>query len=73
VQQEEHPNDTYHIAAEAWAALKNKDRTLTYLRAAAEHGWKYPEYTKQVKEFFIVHNTSEWKAILQQMEKNAQE
>jgi RimJ/RimL family protein N-acetyltransferase len=70
-QKGDHLNDTYHIAAEAWAALKNKDKTLTYLRAAAEHGWKYPEYTKQVKEFFIVHDTSEWKAILAQMEENA--
>lgn len=72
-QQKDHPNDTYHIAAEAWAALKNTEKTLAYLRAAADHGWKYPEYTKQVKAFFIVHDTAEWKAILARMEKNAQE
>ncbi len=66
----DHPNDTYHIAAEAWAFLKNKEKTLTYLRAAAVHGWKYPEYTKKVKAFSIVHDTAEWKAILARMEKN---
>jgi len=70
--QKDHPEDTYHIAAEAWAALGNKDKTLTYLRAAAERGWKYPDYTKKVKAFFIVHDTSEWKTILKRMEKNAQ-
>lgn len=70
--QKDHSDDTYHIAAEAWAFLKNKDKTLTYLRAAADHGWKYPEYTKKVKVFFILHATAEWKAILAQMEKNAQ-
>ncbi|UCH32370.1 MAG: GNAT family N-acetyltransferase [Candidatus Bathyarchaeota archaeon] len=71
-QQEGHANDTYHVAAEAWAALKNKDKTLTYLRAAAEHGWKYLEYTKRVEAFSIVHDTSEWKAILARMMTNAQ-
>lgn len=71
-QQEELPSDTYHIAAEAWAALKNKDKTLTYLRAAAEPGWKYPDYTKQVEAFSIVHDTSEWKAILARMVENAE-
>jgi RimJ/RimL family protein N-acetyltransferase len=71
-QQEEPSNDTYHVAAEAWAALKNKDKTLTYLRAAAEHGWKYPDYTKRVEAFSVVHDTSEWKTILARMAKNAQ-
>ncbi len=71
-QQEEHPDDTYHIAAEAWAALKDRDKTLTYLRAAAEHGWKSPDYTRGVEAFSIVHDTSEWKTILAQMAKNAQ-
>jgi RimJ/RimL family protein N-acetyltransferase len=70
--QGEHPNDTYHVAAEAWAALKNKDKTLTYLRAAAKHGWKYPEYTKRVEAFSVVHGTSEWKTILARMARNAQ-
>jgi hypothetical protein len=71
--EEDHPNDTYHIAAEAWAALKNTDKMLTYLRAAAERGWKYPEYTRQIKEFSIVHSMCEWKAILERMEKNRKE
>ncbi len=71
-QQEELPNDTYHVAAEAWAALKNKDKTLTYLRAAAEHGWKYPDYTKRAAAFSAVHDTAEWKTILARMAKNAQ-
>lgn len=70
-QSKDHPNDTYHIAAEAWAFLENKEKTLTYLRAAAEHGWKYPEYTKKVKEFFVLHDTAEWKTIVARMEKNA--
>jgi GNAT superfamily N-acetyltransferase len=71
-QQGEPSNDTYHVAAEASAALKNKDKTLIYLRAAAKHGWKNPDYTKGVEAFSIVHNTAEWKEILAQMAKNSQ-
>ncbi|UCH32356.1 MAG: GNAT family N-acetyltransferase [Candidatus Bathyarchaeota archaeon] len=70
-QKKEPSDDAYHVAAEAWAALENKDKTLTYLRAAAEHGWKYPDYTKRVEAFSMVYDTSEWKKILAQMAKNA--
>ena len=63
----------YHLAASAWALLGNKEKTLKYLLAAADHGWTNVEWTEQQEEFSILHGTPEWNAILARMNQDVVE
>lgn len=66
---EDNPDYYYHLAAVAWAALGNAARAFKYLHAAVDHGWTHAGWTKQVKEFAILHGTREWEAALTRMER----
>jgi RimJ/RimL family protein N-acetyltransferase len=65
---DENPDYYYHLVASAWAILKDKEKALSYLQAAADHGWSHAGWTKQQEEFSILHDTPEWKAVLALME-----
>ncbi len=67
---EESPDYYYHLTASAWAILGNADKALTYLQAAAEHGWAQAEWTSEQEEFAILHGRPEWAAVLARMEAN---
>lgn len=54
--------------ASAWALLKNREKALVHLRAAADHGWTNVEWTKHQEKFGILHGAPEWDAILARME-----
>lgn len=70
-QRNENPDYYYHLAASAWAILKNKEKALYYLKTAVELGWSHAAWTKQQSEFSILHGMPEWDAILTNMEKAA--
>lgn len=57
------PGHLHHLAASAHAHLGNTEMALRCLLNALDHGWADLEWTKQQKEFGILHNTPEWKAI----------
>jgi RimJ/RimL family protein N-acetyltransferase len=61
---DENPDYYYHLVASAWALLGNREKALEYLLVALDHGWTNVEWTKQQKEFAILHSTPEWNAIL---------
>ena len=65
---DENPDYYYHLTASAWALLQNKEKALIYLMAAADHGWKNAEYTRQQEEFGILHGMSGWDNLLARME-----
>jgi RimJ/RimL family protein N-acetyltransferase len=65
----ENPDYYYHLAASAWALLKNGEKALRYLWAAADHGWADAKWTKEQEEFSILHGTAEWETVLARMEK----
>lgn len=65
---DEHPDYYYHLAASAWALLKNKEKALHYLRFAADRGWSNVDWTKQQAEFSLLHGTPEWEEILRRMQ-----
>jgi RimJ/RimL family protein N-acetyltransferase len=68
---DECPDYYYHLAASAYALLKNKEKALKHLQAAAERGWPHAAHTKQQEEFVILHGMPEWEAVLARMEENA--
>jgi RimJ/RimL family protein N-acetyltransferase len=65
---DDNPDYYYHLAALAWANLGDAEKTLTYLRAAVDHGWTHAEWTKQQPAFAILHDLPEWEQILAAME-----
>jgi RimJ/RimL family protein N-acetyltransferase len=60
---EENPDYYYHLTASAWALLSNKEKTVRYLQAALDHGWAHLEWTKEQKEFCIIHDTPVWQRV----------
>jgi tetratricopeptide (TPR) repeat protein len=67
---EENPDYYYHLAASAWALLGNGAKALSYLEAAANHGWSNTAYTREQEEFSFIRDTREWNSILALMEAN---
>lgn len=65
---DENPDYYYHLVASAWALLKNREKALAFLEAAADHGWTDAEWTKQQEEFGFLQGAPEWDAILARME-----
>ncbi len=66
-QRSDNPDYYYHLAALAWAGLGNKESALKYLSEAADRGWRHVEWTKQHKEFTILHDLPEWEMVLRRM------
>jgi RimJ/RimL family protein N-acetyltransferase len=67
---ENHPHYYYHIAAAAWAMQGKRKRAFKYLHAAADHGWAWPESTKQSKALHSLHGDPEWEVVLARMKEN---
>jgi len=67
---EDHPHYYYHIAAAAWAMQGKRERAFKYLHAAVDHGWAWPESTKQSKALRSLHGDPEWEVVLARMEDN---
>lgn len=70
-QREDNPDYYYHLAAVAWAALGEAGKAIKFLHAAVDHGWAHSEYTRQVKEFGILHGNPQWEAILDRMRRRS--
>ena len=68
---DENPDYYYHLAASAYALLKDKQKALKCLQAAAECGWPHAAHTKQQEEFSILHGMPEWEAVLERISENA--
>ncbi len=68
---DKNPDYYYHLTASAYALLGNRDKSLHYLRAAAEHGWANVDWTKEQEEFEILRGAPEWEVALSHMERNA--
>jgi RimJ/RimL family protein N-acetyltransferase len=65
---DENPDYYYHLVASAWALLKNREKALVFLKAAADRGWSQADWTKQQVEFNILQDMPEWNAVLAMME-----
>jgi len=68
---DKNPGGYYYVMASSWARLGNKEKPIKYLQMAADQGWKHFEWTKQQEEFRILHEMSEWDAVLARMERLA--
>lgn len=68
---DKNPGGNYYVMASSWARLGNKEKPIKYLQMAADQGWKHFEWTKQQEEFRILHEMSEWDAVLARMERLA--
>lgn len=68
---DENPGGHYYVMASSWARLGNKEKPIKYLHMAVDQGWKHFEWTKQQEEFRILHEMSEWDAVLARMERLA--
>jgi RimJ/RimL family protein N-acetyltransferase len=71
-QRDENADYYYHLAASAWALLGNGEKALKYLQKAAQAGWSNAEWTKSQDEFEFLHDIPEWKTVIDQMERSAQ-
>jgi RimJ/RimL family protein N-acetyltransferase len=69
-QREENPDYYYHLAAVAWGDVKDTEKTLDYLRRAAERGWRAYEWTGEHEVFRFLHGTHAWEEVLAMMKRN---
>jgi hypothetical protein len=61
------PGLAYVVAARAWAALDNPDRTFGSLNQAIDSGWDYtPDL--ECREFEPLRDSQEWQALLERLD-----
>lgn len=70
---QDNPDYYYHLAAVAWAAVEDQEKTLTYLKEAALHGWHHADYTERQACFDFLRTSPEWKRILEKMRESIEE
>jgi RimJ/RimL family protein N-acetyltransferase len=64
------PTWAYYDTALAWAALGESENAFKYLRIAAKHGWPAVDATEQTPEFQILHDSPEWKNVIERIRQN---
>lgn len=64
---EENPDYYYHLTAVAWAAIKDAGKSMQYLNAAVDHGWRARDWTEQEEKFKFLHTYPGWEAVLERM------
>jgi GNAT superfamily N-acetyltransferase len=64
------PTWAYYDTAQAWAVLGDSENALKYLRIAAKNGWSAVDATEQTPEFQILHDSPQWKDIIERIRQN---
>jgi RimJ/RimL family protein N-acetyltransferase len=61
---DEPPAWAYFEAAQAWAAVGDREKALAHLNTAVERGWSSAAALEGCPEFQILHDTPQWAALL---------
>ena len=64
---DDYPHYIYHTAAEAYANVGKKDQAISCLNMAVDRDWSRLDYTKSREQFRILHDMSQWDAVLARM------